>query len=68
MALGVGLTLTNSWAVVQALFGYKTPFARTPKYRVKKKGEGAATGAEVVEALSQWYVERGDHEYESGNL
>jgi hypothetical protein len=41
MALGVGLTLTNSWAVVQALFGYKTPFARTPKYRVKKKGEAS---------------------------
>jgi cellulose synthase/poly-beta-1,6-N-acetylglucosamine synthase-like glycosyltransferase len=41
MALGVGLTLTNSWAVVQALFGYKTAFARTPKYRVKKKGEAS---------------------------
>ena len=24
---------------MQALVGYKTPFARTPKYRVKKKGE-----------------------------
>ena len=26
---------------MQALFGYKTPFARTPKYRVKKKGEAS---------------------------
>src|ERR1017187_1423439 len=41
MALGVGLTLTNSWAVVQALFGYKTAFARTPKYRVKKSEEAS---------------------------
>jgi hypothetical protein len=39
MALGVGLTITNTKAVIEALFGYKTAFARTPKYRVKKKGE-----------------------------
>jgi cellulose synthase/poly-beta-1,6-N-acetylglucosamine synthase-like glycosyltransferase len=41
MALGVGLTITNAWAVLQALFGIKTAFARTPKYRVKKKGEAS---------------------------
>ena len=41
MALGVGLTITNTKAVMEALFGYKTPFARTPKYRVKKKGEAS---------------------------
>ena len=39
MALGVGLTITNTKAVMEALFGYKTAFARTPKYSVKKKGE-----------------------------
>ena len=42
MALGgVGLTITNTKAVMEALLGYKTPFARTPKYRVKKKGEAS---------------------------
>jgi cellulose synthase/poly-beta-1,6-N-acetylglucosamine synthase-like glycosyltransferase len=41
MALGIGLTITNTRAVMEALFGYKTPFARTPKYRVKKKGEAS---------------------------
>ncbi len=41
MALGVGLTITNTKAVMEALFGYKTEFARTPKYRVKKKGEAS---------------------------
>ena len=41
MALGVGLTITNTKAVMEALFGYKTAFARTPKYRVKKKGEAS---------------------------
>ena len=39
MALGIGLTLTNSMAVLEALFGIKSSFKRTPKYRVAKKGE-----------------------------
>jgi hypothetical protein len=39
MALGIGLTVTNSKAVMEALFGIKSPFVRTPKYRVAKKGE-----------------------------
>ncbi len=39
MALGVGLTITNTKAVMEALFGVKSAFARTPKYSVQKKGE-----------------------------
>ena len=39
MALGIGLTVTNTKAVMEALFGIKSPFVRTPKYRVAKKGE-----------------------------
>ncbi|MEO8726973.1 MAG: cellulose synthase family protein [Acidobacteriaceae bacterium] len=39
MALGVGLTVTNSKAVYEALIGKQTAFARTPKYSVNKKGE-----------------------------
>jgi hypothetical protein len=39
MALGVGLTITNTKAVLEALLGVKSAFARTPKYRVKQKGE-----------------------------
>ena len=39
MALGVGLTITNTKAVLEALFGIKSAFARTPKYRVLAKGE-----------------------------
>jgi cellulose synthase/poly-beta-1,6-N-acetylglucosamine synthase-like glycosyltransferase len=42
MALGgVGLTITNTKAVMEALVGHKTAFARTPKYRVRKKGEAS---------------------------
>jgi len=39
MALGIGLTVTNSKAVMEALFGIKSAFVRTPKYRVAQKGE-----------------------------
>jgi len=37
MALGIGLTITNTRAVLEALFGKQTAFARTPKYRVESK-------------------------------
>src|SRR5258708_10650976 len=37
MALGVGLTITNTKAVIEALIGKQTAFARTPKYRVESK-------------------------------
>jgi cellulose synthase/poly-beta-1,6-N-acetylglucosamine synthase-like glycosyltransferase len=37
MALGIGLTLTNSKVVMEALMGKKSAFARTPKYRVESK-------------------------------
>ncbi len=39
MALGIGLTITNSIAVMEAIFGIQSAFKRTPKYRVQKKGE-----------------------------
>jgi cellulose synthase/poly-beta-1,6-N-acetylglucosamine synthase-like glycosyltransferase len=42
MALGgVGLTISNAIAVTEALVGKKSAFARTPKYRVKQKGEAS---------------------------
>ena len=39
MALGIGLTVTNTKAVMEALLGIKSAFVRTPKYRVALKGE-----------------------------
>ena len=39
MALGIGLTVTNTRAVLEALFGIRSSFKRTPKYRVQAKGE-----------------------------
>ena len=37
MALGIGLTITNTKAVLEALIGQQSPFARTPKYGVETK-------------------------------
>ena len=41
MALGIGLTLTNTRAVMEALFGVQSAFKRTPKYRVQSKSDRA---------------------------
>lgn len=45
MAAGVALTLINTKAVVEALFGVQTAFARTPKYAIgaQKKTVQSAT-------------------------
>jgi cellulose synthase/poly-beta-1,6-N-acetylglucosamine synthase-like glycosyltransferase len=39
MALGIGLTITNTRAVMEALFRKQTAFARTPKYRVISRAD-----------------------------
>ena len=39
MALGIGLTITNTKAVIEALIGKQSAFARTPKYSVVSKGD-----------------------------
>jgi hypothetical protein len=39
MALGIGLTVTNARAEMEALFHKQTAFARTPKYRVVSKSD-----------------------------
>jgi cellulose synthase/poly-beta-1,6-N-acetylglucosamine synthase-like glycosyltransferase len=39
MALGIGLSFSNAQAVLEALFGVKTSFVRTPKYRIESSGD-----------------------------
>ena len=41
MAVGIGLSVRNAVAVLEAIFGVKSEFVRTPKYRV----EGGALGS-----------------------
>ena len=51
MALGIGLTVTNTKAVMEALFGIKSAFARTPKYSVARKGEKSKAGKKYRKRL-----------------
>jgi cellulose synthase/poly-beta-1,6-N-acetylglucosamine synthase-like glycosyltransferase len=37
MSLGIGLSVNNSKAVLEAMFNKQTEFKRTPKYRIEKK-------------------------------
>ena len=37
MSVGIGLSVNNSKAVLEALFNVKTEFKRTPKYNIEKK-------------------------------
>jgi len=39
MGLGIGLSLNNSKAVIEALFRHESPFVRTPKYAIENRGE-----------------------------
>ena len=57
MALGVGLTITNTKAVMEALFGVKSAFARTPKYQRAEEGR-EEPGEEVPEAAGDHSVDR----------
>jgi hypothetical protein len=52
MAAGVALTLINAKAVFEALFGYQTAFARTPK--MGAAGAAAASGAAKPKGLQQY--------------
>jgi cellulose synthase/poly-beta-1,6-N-acetylglucosamine synthase-like glycosyltransferase len=51
MALGIGLTVTNTRAVMEALFGIKSSFKRTPKYRVEKRGEKSSAATKYRKRL-----------------
>ncbi len=43
MAVGIGLTVTNARATLEALFGVASPFQRTPKYRIEARGQRVRT-------------------------
>jgi cellulose synthase/poly-beta-1,6-N-acetylglucosamine synthase-like glycosyltransferase len=39
LGLGIGLSVNNARAVIEALLGRESDFARTPKYRVERAGD-----------------------------
>ena len=57
MALGIGLSVNQARAVVEALMGYETGFTRTPKLGVKASGESVARKRYKAAATLQPIVE-----------
>ena len=45
MAVGIGLSVKNAFAVMEAIFGVKSEFVRTPKYRVEAGGKKSGAWA-----------------------
>jgi len=43
MSIGIGLSISNSKAVIEALLGIRSSFVRTPKYRIENKKDRWAT-------------------------
>jgi cellulose synthase/poly-beta-1,6-N-acetylglucosamine synthase-like glycosyltransferase len=39
MSMGIALTFSNARAVLEAVLGVKTPFVRTPKYKIEGTGD-----------------------------
>lgn len=39
MSMGIALTFSNARAVLEAVLGIKSPFVRTPKYRIEDTGD-----------------------------
>jgi cellulose synthase/poly-beta-1,6-N-acetylglucosamine synthase-like glycosyltransferase len=44
MAVGIGLSVRNALAVMEAIFGVKSEFVRTPKYRVEAGAQAGGSG------------------------
>ncbi len=63
MSLGIGLSVNNSKAVLEALFNRETEFTRTPKFKIEgkkdqwadKKYKGKTTLMPVIELLLGFY-------------
>jgi hypothetical protein len=53
MATGIGLAVTNSKAVIEAIIGKQTEFVRTPKYRLDSREEGWE-GKKYVRRRAGW--------------
>ncbi len=59
MALGIGLSVNNARAVVEALLRYQSGFTRTPKHGVKSAGETVSRKRYRAAATFQPLVELG---------
>jgi hypothetical protein len=73
MAVGIGLSVRNAKAVLEAVFGHQSEFARTPKYNISGPGQSGAAGSwrsKLYRNRAGWipYVEVGLGLYFSGAI
>ncbi len=59
MALGIGLSVNNARAVVEALLGQQSGFTRTPKHGVRSPGESVARKRYKAAVTFQPFIELG---------
>jgi cellulose synthase/poly-beta-1,6-N-acetylglucosamine synthase-like glycosyltransferase len=59
MALGIGMSVNQARAVVEALMGYETGFTRTPKHGVERPGQSVAKKRYKAAVTFQPIVELG---------
>jgi hypothetical protein len=54
MALGVGISVVNSRAVLEAIFGRQSPFVRTPKYHGDTDSEPESGRPPAPQVAAKW--------------
>src|SRR4030095_9605695 len=52
MSVGIGLSVSNSRAVIEALFGIQTSFKRTPKYCIESAKDRPAPKPNIGERVA----------------
>jgi cellulose synthase/poly-beta-1,6-N-acetylglucosamine synthase-like glycosyltransferase len=52
LGIGIGISINNAIAVLQALFGRPSEFARTPKYRIEGSGDDWKT--KIYKGKASW--------------
>ena len=57
MSMGIALTFSNARAVIEALLGVKSPFVRTPKYRIEDTHDTWVKKSYVPRRLSLPWLE-----------
>lgn len=57
MSLGIGLSINNARAVIEAMFNYTTEFKRTPKYNIENRQENWQNKKYHVEFKLQPFIE-----------
>jgi cellulose synthase/poly-beta-1,6-N-acetylglucosamine synthase-like glycosyltransferase len=57
LGLGIGISVNNAKAVLEALWGYDTPFVRTPKYAIQKVGESWVSKLYLQKSTVMTFVE-----------